>query len=332
VVKPVECAPERDGQSSGNYYPLARLPQRTGINPSLPAAPFTTVLTLVNQKRQTFRIYVSGGSQAAVAQYIATSSACIEAATVTRQIPDAVEPVQFDSLLIQAAEDETNLSQAELAELRDQFVGDGPPTFRMVVAEAGADPETVIADAAEAADSALQDKVASGELSAAEVAAVDTATIVASLAAEPGADFLFSPDELPNAPSQIAGRLRGDTTGSVVIAMAPAYHLEGKQDIVWFAFDPKINGDETHEYLAQCRKMATTWIRSWAGKERVRLRRTNDPLEAINTSATAPETSSKLLLSSHVRRSYDAYVNGLQDESDYSIYGGQLWLRGKGGC
>jgi hypothetical protein len=331
VAKPVECGPERDGQSSGNYYPLARLPQRTGVNPSLPTAPFTTVLTLVNQKPQTFNIYVSAGSQAAVAQFISTASACLEAVPLTRRIPDIVQPVQFDSMLIQAAEDETSLTQAELADLRNQFVGDGPPTFRAVVAEAGADPDSVIADAVQAADAALQDKVASGELSAAEVAAVDTPTVLESLADEPGADFLVSPDELPNTPAGIATRLRGDTTGAVVIATRPASHLEGKRNIIWFAFDPKIDEGQAHDYLAQCRTLAEAQIRSWAGKERLRLRRNNDPLEAVGSKATAPDFSGKLALNSHIRRSYDAYVNGLQDGSDYSIYGSQLWLRGKGG-
>ena len=73
----MECSPKRDHGPPGPYFQLRKLKKRQGTNPFVKGAPFTTVLTLVNKKGQSFHIYVSAGSAFAVQRFIAATSACV---------------------------------------------------------------------------------------------------------------------------------------------------------------------------------------------------------------------------------------------------------------
>jgi hypothetical protein len=332
--KPVECAPEKDAQGSGNYYPLVDLPQHPGTNPYVPGAPYTTVLAFQNEKQQRFLIYVSAGTQATIGQYIATTSACLEAFKLPMQMPAVVDPVDFTSILLQAAENETQRSQADLATIRDTLAADpdsdGPITLRSVLWNLYVDPDTVLAQAVPAANAALQAKVTSGELSAAEVAALDTGSIMTQLMDEPGVDFLFPPDELPPTPADIGNRLQGDTTGTIVVATAPAAHsLHWKHSVIWFAFDPKISKGKTHDYVTACRRSADAEIRSKAGSERLQLRRFDPETTPESAWVTAGQSKTLVLNDPTVQR-YVSFVKGLQDDSDYSLYGSEGWVKGSG--
>jgi len=331
--KPVECAPEKDAQGYGNYFPLGDLPQQPGTNPYVPGAPYTTVLSFENEKQQPFRIYVSAGTQAAIGQYIATTSACLEAFKRVKQMPAVVDPVDFTSILLQAAEDVTQQSQADLAGIRDELAADsysdGPITLRDVLWYLDSDPDTVLAQAVPAANAALQAKVADGELSAAEVAALDTGSIMAQLMDEPGIEFLFPPDELPPTPAAIGKALQTDTTGTIVVSTAPLPHsLPWKHSVIWFAFDPKIDQGQTHDYVTPCRNSADAQILAKAGGERLQLRRVN-PEQTKSASVTAGQLNTLLFKDSTVKR-YVSFVKGLQDDSDYSLYGSEGWVRGSG--
>src|SRR6266545_2753417 len=91
------------------------------------------------------------------------------------------------------------------------------------------DPDAVIKDAARDADAQLRAKVAAGELSAAEVAAVNTRRLMQRLAHQPRAPFLYPPQELSRDPAELGRRLREDPRRSVALSMKPVGALDSKR-------------------------------------------------------------------------------------------------------
>src|SRR5262249_46309262 len=155
--------------------------------------------------------------------------------------------------------------------------------------------------------------------------ALDIGSIMTELMDEPGVEFLFPPDELPPTPAAIGKSLQGDTTGTTVVATAPAPHaLPWKHSVIWFAFDPKIEQGQTHDYVTPCRNSADAQILSKAGDERLQLRRV-DPEKTKSAHVTAGQLSDTLLLKDSTVRRYVSFVKGLQDDSDYSLYGSEGW-------
>ena len=137
---PVECAPARDRASTADYVPLARLPQKSGRSPFVKGNAVTVVLDLpLNKKDQRFRLYLSAGSTKALQGFIKTTSACLEAFRLKAHVPIAIEPVEFGALLVAAADQRTDLSQADLAAIRDELAAGGTPSFRDVLAKAAAE-------------------------------------------------------------------------------------------------------------------------------------------------------------------------------------------------
>ncbi len=327
---PSECAPGRDRSIRRNYFPLSQLKQHRVEDPFVRRAPYSVALDLVNRKRQRFLIYLSAGSAAPVKRLIASSSACLERFALSRPMPAAVVPVRLDALLVAAAVRATNLSQAKLSVIRDELAAaEKTASLAAVLTNRRVDPDAVIKDAARDADAQLRAKVAAGELSAAEVAAVNTRRLMQRLAHQPRAPFLYPPQELSRDPAELGRRLREDPRRSVALSMKPVGALDSKRTVVWFVVDPNVNKDVVHAYRSQCRRSAWTRIKAWAGSAMVRLWRAPPPDNVGSATATAPNLSSQIVRTSETLKTYDVNVKGLQNGSTYTIEGG--WVMGSGG-
>ena len=133
-------------------------------------------------------------------------------------------------------------------------------TLADVVTARGVDPDVVIAAAAAAADGELQAKVAAGELTATEVAALNLDAIMTELANQPGAPFLIDPIELPMTPAELGAMLRRDPRRAVVIGMERADGKPTRPEFTWFVFDPTLAGGATQGYVAHCESYSSTRI------------------------------------------------------------------------
>ena len=108
---------------------------------------------------------------------------------------------------------------------------------------------------------------------------------------------------------------------------APELSTKAKDYAIYYVFDPTINNNEWHGYIAKCQKEAWARVRVSAGGATV--------YSYINgafnhhASAWAVSTSAWRGGTALVNRTYDASVQGLQNGSSYAIDGG--WTRGTGG-
>jgi hypothetical protein len=193
-----ECSRTKDRPGRRDYFPLSSLKRTQTDNPFVARDKGSVALDLVNKKGQHFRIHVSATTPAILKRFIATSSACFEYFQLPNPIGPMIEPVQFDAALVQAAVANTGMSQTALAGQRDSLVAAGSPSsLNDVVAHAGGTPATVVSQATASASAALAAKVAAGQLTAAEVAAIGLPGVMTTLAAAPGAPFLYPSSDVP---------------------------------------------------------------------------------------------------------------------------------------
>jgi hypothetical protein len=326
---PQECERRRDRRRRRDYTRLSRLPSRPAKDPFVRRAPATIALDLTNEKDQRFRIYVSAGSRRTARRYIARSSGCLEHFPVRRLPTPLVKPVEFDRLLIDAARTASGMSQNELSDLADSGAAPTAPTFVQVVAAAGADPDAVIADASARADVKLQARVSAGQLPAGEVAGLVTADLVRRLAEEPGTPFLFSTRDLPQTETQRGTQLRKGARESVSVSMTTAQPEPPRRVVVWFAFDPPVNKGQQRYYRARCERESYVGLRAWKGGATVRFWRNPSPFIGSRTSWFHHDQRRSMEHRSTSKRRYDTRVEGEQNNSEYSIYGG--WIQGSGG-
>jgi hypothetical protein len=337
VPPPRECSPARD-RPGRSYVPLASLKQRPADNPFVRGDQGSVSLDLTNRKGQVFRIYVSASTRAMVQRFVRTSTACYEAFALPKAPRPGIGPVQFDELLIGAAAAVTGLSPAALAARRDGLMAFGAAgTLDDVLSLEGADPATVVARAAGEAASALAAKVASGELSSTEVAALDPAGIMEQLAALPGAPFLRADRGQPEGAAQLAAQLRSGPGGVVIVGAVAVSKLPARQNVVWFAFDPTftITAPHTHSFVAQCHKGAWAQIYSWKGSQTVSLKRLSPFSHDFGSSsayagAAYPYSAQLGETTAPGMRAYDAAVHA-NTSGRYSIYGAYVWVKGGGG-
>lgn len=336
VPKSVECSRAKDRPGRKDYLPLSSLKQAPADNPFLTRDRGSVAIELQNEKGQRFRIYMSATTPAMLRRFIATSSACFEYFPLAKGPGRMVEPVQFDAALVKAAANNTGRSQTALATLRDGLVAaGGPATLNDVVAQAAGSPVEVIAKASAAASAALDAKVAAGQLSAAEVTALDVPAIMSALATQPKAVFLYPSTDVPSTGSQLSAQVLGDKRGIVVVGAVPVNPPKNeKQLVIWFAFDPTfgIGAGATHHYVAQCRQSSWVGVYSLSGSEQLKFWR-QSPYYLYLGAKTASALNKYVQLShssTPVWRGYDTSVYGVA-AGTYSIYGGYTWYRGSGG-
>ena len=332
VPPPDECSRARDTHGRNPYFSLRRAVAAT--NPFLKKAAGSVRIDLVNRKQQRFSVYVSASTPAMVKRFVATSRACFEYFETDKGPGKTVEPVQFAGLLVKYAVADTGKSQSTLATARDSLVAAGSPAaLNDVVTQAGGHPDVVVDKAAAAASAALAAKVAAGQLTAAEVAALDVHTIVAALAAQPKATFLYPASDIPPTLAKLAAQLAQDERGVVVVGAIPV-EPRAKQMVIWFAFDPTfgIGTGATHNYVAQCRRSAWAEVYSYSGAERLNFwRQSPYYLSFPSKTASAATKDVKTGHSSYPNwRGYDTSVYGV-NAGQYSIYGGYTWYQGSGG-
>jgi hypothetical protein len=340
VPPPDECSKVRDRPGRLNYFPLSTLKSRNADNPFVSGDRNSVALDLVNKKEQRFRIYVSATTRTILTNFIATSSACFEMFALPQAPKTLVAPVNFDSVLVAAAASGTGSTQDALAVLRDQLLAAGQPaSLDDVVAKAGGDPAAVQAQAVADAKAALDAKVAAGELTAAEVAALVLPTIMADLGSAPGAWFLYRPGEIAASSAQLSKQLLTDKRGVVVVAGVPVSQPPSKLNVVWFAFDPKLSVKNglTHNFIAQRHVSSSVEIYAWKGAETLKFWRQAPYYLWIGqrmVSAANPSSAPALTHSSSPNtRCYDASVKGTGpagEYSQYSIYGWYVWKLGSG--
>jgi hypothetical protein len=332
VPRPVECSPARDRGLGSDYFSLSTLKRSRGDNPFVTGERSTVVLDLINVKQQKFKIYISAMSDAPVNAFIASTSACLEWFKLQRRVPTVIEAVRLDVLLVESAVAATGMSQANLSAARDTATVSGSPdALADVLVSLGIDPTSVITDAAGKAESALDAKVVAGELTAAEVAALDAFQLMQDLALQPQAPFLFHPNELPMTPGQHGALLKRDPRGAVLVGMAVVGPLSKGLRIVWYAFDPTLDAGDIHGYKAHCQPYSWTRLKRYAGSLTLKFWRvpTPNPIRTITADMANPYPPG-VSHSSASNRTYDINVKSNADDSDYSVYGG--WQQGTGGA
>jgi len=328
-----ECSKANDHPGQKPYFPLTNS-VKVKTNPLVRGAQFTRRIDLFNKKGQPFHVYVSATTDRILTRFLATSRACFEYFTATAFPGPFVDPVRFDAILVSAATASTQRTQAQLAVTRDALVASGNPgSVNDIVAKLGANSASVVSNAAAASSSALAAKVASGELTASEVALLDVPSIVASLAALPGAPFVSAAGDKPSSSGGLAAQLKTQKGGAVIIGAVPD-KVKEKRIVIWFALDPtfSIATGALHSYVAQCRASAWVEVYSISGAERLRFWR-QDPYYynvGTRTASSANQDVSLSHSSNPNKRGYDTSVYGISG-GKYSIYGGYTWQLGTGG-
>jgi len=333
IPQPEECSPDRDSSSGPDYFPLSEFPQEQVDNPFLGPDGFSTAVNFVNGKGQNFEVLVSGVNPQTVADYINQTSVCLEALQTDREPPVVVEPVRYDSIIISAAERVTGQPQSQLSRRRDNMGLEGPATLADVVMSFDSSPDDVLGLSTEIGVDAVNNfgsiRGAPDEVSIREN--------MDALLYQPGAPFLFDPENLPTDNAGFATQLANDPDNTVVISME--WVDEEAKDLgpdtffaIWYAIDPSINLYQYRYYQAKCQSTAWVRIRAWAGKMSVNFWRRPPFLNNGNrtaNAATSPYPPSLYHSSYPTRMTYDIFVKGLQNGSSYSIYGG--WYPGSGG-
>jgi hypothetical protein len=328
-----ECSKANDHPGQKPYFSL-KGSVKVNTNPLVRGAQFTRRIDLVNKKGQPFHVYVSATTDRILTNFLATSRACFEYFTATTFPGPFVDPVRFDVLLVSAASSATQRTQAQLAAVRDALVAAGNPgSVNDIVTKLGGNSVSVVGSATAASSAALAAKVASGELTASEVSALNVTGIVAALAALPGAPFVTAAGDKPSSSAELAARLKTQKGGAVVVGAVPD-KVKDKQIVIWFALDPtfSIGTGLLHSYVAQCRESAWVEVYSISGAERLRFWRQSPYYVNVGTrTASSANQDVKLAHSSKpYKRGYDTDVYGVSG-GQYSIYGGYTWVRGTGG-
>jgi hypothetical protein len=347
LPKPQECSPSRDHGTTADYFRLSRLPQRRGDNPFAPGAPATTVVTLVNKKGQTFRIYISSGSTAVVSRYIKLVSACAEAITLKVADPAVLVPVFVSAHLVDAAVAKTGKSVSALSALRDSLASSGA-SLAAVVTAAGGVIGDVLATAIQATTADLSTRVAAGDLTAAEVASLNVPNLINDLANQAGAPFLSPPGDDPRTPAERSKFLSTHPRTAIVVGIVPVSTTTKplpKRYVGWAAFDFARGGSGAgaqsaaagslaygayDNYIAKCQKAASSQITAWVGSAKLKMWRVSDWQNYASSSA-ASGPSPRLYASTGTLRTYDTWVKGTAYgvNSTYSMYYG--WVKGSGG-
>ena len=269
-------------------------------------------------------------TQPPIKRYIQSSSGCLEAFRLTKSAPTTIEPVRLDVLLVHAAVVATGLAQAKLSAARDAETAAGKPdSLADVLASLSADPGEVIAVAAEKARAELDAKVAAGELTAAEVAALDTDAMMKDLAIQPHAPFLFDPKELALSPIQEGAVLKRDPERAVFVGLESAGGANQPKPpyIVWFAFDPLLSAGAVQGYKARCQSYSYVAIKWYSGSSTLRFWRVATPNPIGTRTATSSNRNpSGMDHTSTSKRNYDISVKANLNNTDYAIFGG--WVIG----
>jgi hypothetical protein len=330
-----DCSAAKD-HAAGGFTPLSQLTRRPADNPFVTGDRGSVVAIYVNKKRrQTFKIYLSATTPAILKNFIATSTACLEAFPLSA-IPGAVvQPVPLAAILVQDAVKLTGSSQAALATIRDQLVAQGHNgSLGDVITKAGGDPAAVAAAAAPDASAALAAKVTAGDLTSTEVEALNVPGVFETLVALPGAPFLYDPINIPPGTPELSTLLRKDPKGIVVVGTVPVEPMPGKLDVIWYAFDPtfSIANGWKHYFVNQCHPDATAGIYSWQGDQWVALYRMKPSYTLVGqkeANGNHPDTGAIKDSAVPKSPSYDAAVWATaHGGGKYSIYGAYTWVMG----
>jgi hypothetical protein len=338
LPKPQECSLARDHPGVQDYFPLSRLHRTQGASPFATGAPATTILTLVNKKGQQFTIYVSGSTTEAVNTYVNQTSACVEAFPLIKPDPVVLVPVALSDRLVGAAVQQTGMSQAALSALRDSLTT-ATRSLSDVVTAAGGNVDAVVQSAAAAASSDLAARVAAGDLTSPEVAALDVPSAMKDLMFQANAPFLTSPALDASTDAARGKLLQANATGGVVVGIVPvstSAHPLPSRYIAWAAFDPTspkratgsarrqespLGAGQYDNYNAKCQASAMAQIQVWQGAATVKLWRLSDYHDFGPASAAYPK-SKRLAASWPTTRTYDAWVRGDVGPAVYTmLYG-----------
>jgi hypothetical protein len=328
LPRPRECPPSngRAPRPSG-YVRLSRLPSRKADDPYVKGEPRSVALRFVNRKKQRFRIFISARTDAAIRRYVNSAAVCLEWIRLPKPLPAVLEPVSFVAPLETAAVDATGLSREELKARLASLPASA--TFADVVASGGQDPAAVIDAAAAVVSSALAAQVDAGQLTEAEVAALDIPDLLRRLAEEPGAPSFFGSADVPGGAAAAGAFLRTDRRGSVLVTFQALPPLP-QRSWIWLGVDPPINNGTIHGYRAKCATHASVEMRVTAGKTHLKFWRTPGGLIREKTVSAAVGTTGYWHKSNTGSpRSYDINVTGKQNDSEYNLHGG--WSPGKGG-
>lgn len=311
---PVECDPDRDVGSGADYFPLASM-EGGPTDPTVEGAEAAEFRTFDNDQGQSFGIVINGGSENAVAAFIADASVCLERVP-GGDGPEALPGPELDLALLAATLDATGRPLEELVDLRDELESAAPTSLAQVLVELGIDPAVVRDDALSRAGDVvalygdrLQDPGG------------DASTVLDFFINEEGAPVLV-PIADPSAPAL------GDD--SVFVELDSLSEDAPQDEFIWFAIDPKKNKGWVY-YRAKCRSEIWAKIKAWDRNMKLYVWRSS-PYRTIGTRYvnSATQSTSSWIHAKYSRSyTFDASVYVYNNSSRYSLYGG--WYEGSGG-